>query len=151
MSASGNGYNYLHMRGDPRADKRGRVYEHIVVAERALGKRLPKDAVVHHVNGNKLDNRPENLVICESQAYHRLLHERKYAYEMTGFADAQRCGYCKGWGRSDAADFYVYAKNTCTSWHRSCRAAYDEARYRKNRTVILAKAKVAYERRKHAS
>lgn len=41
----------------------------------ALGKSLPTKAVVHHMNEDKLDNRPENLVICPDQAYHMLLHK----------------------------------------------------------------------------
>ena len=53
-----------------------RQYEHIVVAERALGKPLPKGAVVHHVDGQQWNNEPSNLVICPDQAYHMLLHRR---------------------------------------------------------------------------
>jgi hypothetical protein len=54
-----------------------RVYEHILLAERALGKPLPPKAVVHHMNGDKADNyTPFNLVICPDQAYHLLLHRR---------------------------------------------------------------------------
>lgn len=53
-----------------------RTYEHIVVAERVLGRRLPSGAVVHHVNLDTHDNRPCNLVICPNEAYHRLLHKR---------------------------------------------------------------------------
>lgn len=36
---------------------------HRLVAERMLGRALRKDEDVHHRNGNKLDNRPENLEI----------------------------------------------------------------------------------------
>lgn len=66
---SANGYVDLHIDGR-------RVYEHVLVAERALGKTLPRGAKVHHVNGIRSDNRPENLVICPNEAYHKLLHKR---------------------------------------------------------------------------
>jgi len=51
--------------------------EHILIAERILGKTLPRAAIVHHVNGNPRDNRNCNLVICEDQKYHMLLHKRE--------------------------------------------------------------------------
>lgn len=47
---------------------------HRVRARLALGKPLPSSAEVHHVDGGRGDN--EQLVICESPAYHRLLHQR---------------------------------------------------------------------------
>jgi hypothetical protein len=54
-----------------------RVLEHIYLAEKALGKPLPKGAVVHHMNGIRDDNHtPLNLVICPDQSYHMKLHQR---------------------------------------------------------------------------
>ena len=56
-------------------DKKSKL-EHIHIAEKALGKPLPKGAIVHHVNERKWDNRNKNLVVCPSQEYHLMLHRR---------------------------------------------------------------------------
>lgn len=62
-----------------------RFYEHVWLAEQALGKKLPPGAVVHHMNEDKTDNfTPLNLVICPDQSYHKLLHQRIEFYKTTG-------------------------------------------------------------------
>jgi len=60
----------------------GRQYEHIVVAEKAIGRKLkyitpghPDNEVVHHINGYKLNNGNNNLLVC-THAYHTELHHR---------------------------------------------------------------------------
>ena len=70
------GYVYICLPGHPRANQRGYVYEHLLLAERALGRPIPLRHEVHHINEIKSDNAGRNLVICEDSDYHRLLHQR---------------------------------------------------------------------------
>lgn len=65
-----NGYIMLRIEGKSK-------YEHVHLAEKALGKSLPLKAIVHHMNMIRSDNHtPFNLIICPDEEYHALLHKR---------------------------------------------------------------------------
>ena len=49
-----------------------RMLEHRAIAGRMLGRPLTKSEIVHHIDGNKLNNEPKNLAVM-SQACHRAL------------------------------------------------------------------------------
>lgn len=51
-------------------------YEHRLVAEQVLARPLRPGETVHHRNGIKTDNAPDNLEVCASAAHH-FAHHRK--------------------------------------------------------------------------
>ena len=54
--------------------KRYGRHEHRVVAEEKLGRELLPGEVVHHIDGNKRNNDPRNIMVFESQAQHAKFH-----------------------------------------------------------------------------
>lgn len=52
-------------------------HEHRAVAERVLGRSLAKGEVVHHLDGNKRNNDPGNLLVFASQAEHARWHKQQ--------------------------------------------------------------------------
>lgn len=69
-------YQQRYVPSHPQAMAKGCVFEHVLVAERALGRYLPLGTEMHHVDGNRQNNIPANLVICQDHSYHMLLHYR---------------------------------------------------------------------------
>lgn len=115
------GYLLIKMPGHIRADKRGYVFEHILVAENILGKPLPTGACIHHNNEDKTDNQPENLVICQDNAYHKLLHLKMVALKECGHADWRKCKFCQQY--DDPNNLYI-APNNKNIRHRACWKTY---------------------------
>lgn len=121
--ANGDGYMALGYLGHQVDGVR--KFDHVRIAESALGKPLPAGTVVHHANEIKTDNRNENLVICPNRAYHNLLHARTDAFNATGDANAVRCKYCKQYDAKDSMSQLSDARNVY--WHKHCANKYNKA------------------------
>lgn len=76
------GYIQIMFPEHKRADSGGYVMEHIVVFERETGIEVPMTCSVHHINGNKSDNRIENLCMMTNGA-HTHLHNKRRKYEQS--------------------------------------------------------------------
>jgi len=83
-------YNYSVVPEHPKATKFGYVLEHRVILENYLGRLLDDDEVGHHLNGNKKDNRLENLDIC-LENLHKRYHSKKRGRKMAKLV----CPQCK--------------------------------------------------------
>lgn len=72
-------YGYVMIKNPyhPRANGIGYVREHILVMEKHLGRYLEPHEVVHHINGDKIDNRIENLRLFKNQSEHQRHHEHQ--------------------------------------------------------------------------
>lgn len=116
-SIDSDGYVILNGLGRPRP-----IQEHIYVAEKALGKPLPRGAQVHHVNEVKADNANANLVICQDNAYHMLLHTLDRVRRAGGrpFLD-KWCWMCQ---RPRPSETFGPRATCC----KPCRAVYEKKR-----------------------
>lgn len=72
----GTGYRMILVSRNPRKY----VFEHRLVMERILGRKLLPAEIVHHMNEDKSDNRPENLKVM-SRSEHIRIHRPNSAKE----------------------------------------------------------------------
>ncbi len=73
------GYRFIYMPDHPFAGKQSRknyVQEHRVVCEKHLKRSIFEHEIIHHIDGDKLNNSPENLYVFNSNGEHLAFHSK---------------------------------------------------------------------------
>ena len=65
-------YRLVYKPNHPNATNRGYVREHRLVMEKAIGRYISPDEVVHHLDGDTLNNSVENLQIMGKRCHDRM-------------------------------------------------------------------------------
>lgn len=96
-SIASNGYVLIRVGVQHHlADIRGYAYEHRLVAEKKIGRRLRRGELVHHIDGGRSNNHPRNLEVLSSIAHHFVEHRGKNskAKRMPGERNVKVCCAC---------------------------------------------------------
>lgn len=66
-------WGYVQVKTSDKPGAMAYTPQHVLVAQQAAGRNLSKGEVVHHIDGDKQNNSPSNLFICD-RSKHRQLH-----------------------------------------------------------------------------
>lgn len=88
------GYKYIKVNGK-------QIEEHRLVMMQHIGRKLLTDEVVHHINGNKLDNRIDNLIILTKSQ-----HLKEHKDLKKGITNIKKCKICNEYK-------FIYLYNYC--------------------------------------
>lgn len=120
-----NKYRYVKLPNHKRANSWGFVAEHILVAEKKYNRFInPKIEHIHHINGNKSDNRKENIIVLPIKS-HQHIHNpitsdfREKRYDLCSCGNKKRIvsKYCRqcSWGHKKILlGFDKDNKNICS-------------------------------------
>lgn len=123
-----------HKKGAAIVRANGYVYrsgrnrnEHVLIAEKALGRPIPRGVVVHHIDENKRNNANSNLLIC-TREYHNMIHARMRALAEAGNASFRKCHICRTWSHPSGMQ-----KNGRGYRHKECHRLYEINRRNKEK------------------
>ena len=120
----------------PCATALGYVLRYRLIAENVIGKLLPRSAVIHHIDGVKDNDQNNNLLICENDAYHRLIHQRERAYEACGVASWRKCYICQQYDAPENLYIRSYKPKGGCVHHKRCKSQKQKQEYQ-SRTEAL--------------
>lgn len=71
------GYKQIYQPKNPNANKDGYVAEHRYIAATTAKTHLDSKNIVHHIDGNKKNNKPDNLQITTKKEHFKIHHGKK--------------------------------------------------------------------------
>lgn len=90
-----NGYEEIYLPNHHKAKKNGGVSVHIMVAEEMLGRPLNNEEEVHHIDGNRENNNPDNLMVFASKSdhitYHKVINNNNSDYVLYRLNGVYHC------------------------------------------------------------
>src|SRR5262245_40042853 len=112
-----------------------KVQNAILVVEKVLGHELPKGVVIHHINEDESDDSHSNLVVCQDQGLHNIIHGRLNALKACGHARWKPCKFCQKYSAE-----ILLVKNGTSHYHVSCQR--EDQRKRKREIINNRKESV---------
>jgi hypothetical protein len=126
------GYVHVVLPEHPRVHKNGYVFEHILVLEKVLGRPILPTEACHHIDGNRANNAPGNLMLFKTHGMHTAFHARLRAFDVSGHWDWRKCVYCGMHG--DPANMTILIRD---AYHKKCRTEHSRE-YREKRRNLNA-------------
>lgn len=121
---------------NPRATKEGYVYTHVLVAEKNLGRFLKPEEVVHHIDEDKYNNSPNNIIVFKTNADHVAFH---------GGRDAVQDGdvwWCPDKGSGTVCPLCGGVKDDKSTKCSKCRSLADKEKHKRRVMQILSQGNV---------
>lgn len=114
--------------GHPNAWADGRIYTHVLVMSQKIGRALVDEEQVHHIDENRSNNHPDNLMLFANAKEHLAHHAQERAFAACGERFFMKCRYCKDYDDPVNMKVYSNANGSAQAHHKSCAIEYQNIR-----------------------
>jgi len=114
-----DGYVWIYVKED---GLRNQIKLHRYLMEVKLGRRLREDEIVHHIDGNKLNNSIKNLEIHTRVSHNKEHDTLRRIWREGGFKS-------KLWSDKELEDFKVMSKKDFLAKYKRTSQAYNRKKY----------------------